>query len=301
MAARRKVIFGRINRRMDAQAPINARPFAEDVRVLSESRETIIELPSSGPERPSRTWIAGDFTLDASGSFMTGLLGFRTQDEVRQFDEESWSWAKGETEQTEGAFHGTVVPFALDLRENMRWLSFATSNRIRHSNFQTGFKAAINQAVRNLGLWPTDWEVDLIVDRAEINEWIREHPDVFQLIRKLQFSNPGLDLDGDRDEMRKLRARRKEERYFAYPGQKFEIDSAEFQSKLVGLETGDAEVTLKSRGDSNATVQEFVSKERPARSTIEEFGTDFDRGRDLVLAALREYVARHPKPSSITQ
>jgi hypothetical protein len=64
---------------------------------------------------------------------MTGVLGFAVVDQIRSFDEETWSWTKGETVALRGAPSATTVPFAVDLRADRRWVAFATSNNIRQT------------------------------------------------------------------------------------------------------------------------------------------------------------------------
>lgn len=64
-------------------------------------------------------------TVDPSGDFMTGILGLSEEEELRSFEDEAFSWLKGATRTEEGASERTMVPFAVDLREEERWVGFA--------------------------------------------------------------------------------------------------------------------------------------------------------------------------------
>jgi hypothetical protein len=218
---------------------------------------------------------------------MTGVLGFEIRDEVRQFDEDAWSWSKSDAVPTEGASSSTTVPFAIDLRQHRRWVAFATSASIRHGNFGVGLMLVLNHAVQKLNLWPTDWDFDLAVSKSTLDAWLHQHPRVFRFVRTIRFSNPGLDLDDERAAMRALGANRSTHEYAAPPGKSLDIDSRQFQEKIEGIDSGDTKVRLWARG--HRTTSEFRSEEHADRDTIEEFGSDLARGMELVLAALRVY------------
>lgn len=286
MPVRRRVVFGRINRR--DQTGLDPRPFAQDMMVLAESRKTIAVTRSTGG-RPDRTWIAADMTTDPRGEFMTGVLGFEVVDEVRTFDEGTWSWSKAEATPMMGAPSSTTVPFAIDLRESRRWVAFATSSSIRHQNFGTGLALVLNQAIRDLQLWPTDWEFDLVLSRGTVRQWIESHPNVYRIVRTLKFSNPGLDLDAERTAMRALGANRLTEEFAARRSEILRTDSAEFESKLEGIETGDARLQIWARGQS--VDAEFRSDDAADFQFVDDFGNDLALGMEYVLAALRDYQA----------
>src|SRR6266508_3556064 len=113
----RQVAFGRLNRRVPDQQSFARRPFAEDMRALAESRQTRAEIDE-------REWLAADLTVDVSGDFMTGILGYAEAELRRDFEDQAFSWIKGRTSMAEGASRRTTVPFAVDLREDRRWGSF---------------------------------------------------------------------------------------------------------------------------------------------------------------------------------
>lgn len=81
-----RVAFGRINRRLpESHQTLEMRPFKEDMLALAESRETRAVVRD-------REWIAADMSLDASGTFMTGVLGFAEEEVLRDFEPEAFSW-----------------------------------------------------------------------------------------------------------------------------------------------------------------------------------------------------------------
>src|SRR5690348_8075781 len=104
MPQQRRVLFGRINRRRPDEPTFDVRPFDEDMRALADSHLTTATVGDA-------VWTAADMTVDSHGNFMTGVLGFSERDQRRQFDRDTWSWVKGETEETEGASAATTVPF----------------------------------------------------------------------------------------------------------------------------------------------------------------------------------------------
>src|SRR6266545_5352803 len=89
----------------------------------------------------------------------------------------------------EGASRRTTVPFAVDLREDRRWVAFAPSARIQPASFRRGFAAVLNTAVARLQLWPSEWEFDLVLQKRTVEEWIAEHDQVFYFRRKVKLTN----------------------------------------------------------------------------------------------------------------
>ncbi len=243
----RRVVFGRINRRNPGQQPLQMRPFAEDMSALAESHQTVHTMRSTAG-RPGRRWVAADMTITPSGEFMTGVLGFSEQQQQVTFDDEAFSWMKGEVADSESANEQTIVPFAVDLREENRWLAFATTARLQPQTFRAGFQAVLNEAVAKTGLIPVDWEVDLVTSTSRVFEWLRQNPKVHLLRRTLKFSNPGIDIDDDRQQMRALAANRKTEEFKAAYGKSLDIGSPAFENKLEGTETGDGSAARS--GDS---------------------------------------------------
>jgi hypothetical protein len=284
------VVFGRINRRDPDQGVLELREFAEDMTALAESHRTYHVERSSGG-RPGKRWVAADMTLTPGGEFLTGLLGFSEQQQQVTFDDESFSWMKGEVEDSDSANEQTIAPFAVDLRPGNRWIAFATTNRLQPQTFRSGFERVLNDAVVATGLIPVDWEVDLVTSTSRINEWLRANPRVHRLVRTLKFKNPGKDLDEDRRQMRALGANRKTEEFKAARGKNLTVDSPEFQAKLEGTATGDLDVLMVSRGGHGVSDIKFNTRDSVDERIVDEFGTNLQRGIDTVLAALREYVA----------
>ena len=213
----RRVVFARINRRQPRQDVLSMRAFAEDMRDLAASRLTRHQIKSTA-ERPGRTWSAADMTLDPSGDFMTGVLGYSTQEQHVEFDNDAWSWVKAQPRDSDAATPSTVAPFAVDLRNHERWVGFIPAPRVQASSFCSGLEMVLNEAVSALGLMPEAWEVDLVTSRSRVDEWLRAHPRVYLLTRTVKFTNPGLDLDNDRSQMRALHANRKTEEFAAAYG-----------------------------------------------------------------------------------
>lgn len=296
MAARtRRVVFGRINRRDPGQDSFEMRPFAEDMAALAESHRTVyVERSTAG--NPGRRWVAADMEVTPSQDFLTGVLGYSEQQLHVTFDDESFSWMKAQVEDADSATERTIVPFAVDLREHNRWVAFATATRVQPHGFRGGFEHVLNQAVAELGLMPTAWEFDLVTSSAVIYEWLRQNPLVHQLRRTIKFTNPGKDLDEDRRQMRALAANRKTEEFKAAYNKTLDTASPEFQSKLEGTETGDLDVVMHARGSHGVSDVKFNSRDSVDHRSVEDFGANLQHGIDVVLAALREYVASKGEP-----
>jgi hypothetical protein len=281
----RRIAFGRVNRRLPAQESFARRPFAEDMLILAESRET-------RAEDKDREWVAADMAFDPSGDFMTGILGFAESELRRDFEDHAFSWIKGRTSTAEGASRRTTSPFAVDLRDDRRWVAFAPAARIQPATFRRGFSAVLNAAVQRLKLWPSEWEFDLVLEKRTVEEWIAEHNAVFYFRRKVKLTNPGREIDEDRAEMRALAARSKEESFTAPYNRTLRLqESEEFSRKLDGLETGDLEVYLRARGPGG-TQFVFRSDEQPEHTFVSDFGDNLEEGIEQVLGALREYSER---------
>ncbi len=285
----RTVTFGRINRRADRQTALGANPFSDDLKTLADSRMTRAVVKVRGGE--DREWIAADLSVDPYGGYLTGVLGYTVIDPRRVFDQDSWSWVKGEVTPSAGASPSTMVPFAVNLEAGGRWVAFATSRRIQYRVFQDGFSAVLNHAVRELNLWPTDWEFDLVTSRKTVQDWIQTNPKVVKLVRKLQFSNPGLDLDSAREHMRALNATAMREEFQAGRNGVLSTDTADFASKLEGVETGDASIELEARPADGGPIVRFRSSTTSDTVLIDEFGSDLHRGMELVQRALFDYVS----------
>jgi hypothetical protein len=291
---RRKVVFARINRRRPNQETIEMRSFADDMTYFAGSRGIQI-VDSAGTLSPERTWSAGDMTIiPPQNYFMTGTFGFTEQAEHRAFNAEQWSFVSGDTEISNVASEETVVPFAVDLREHNRWVAFSPAPRLQPAGFTKHFEEIITEALSAGSRLATEWEVDLITSRASVEAWLADHPLVHKMRRTVKFSNPGRDIDTDRQEMRALAARRKTEEFAAPRNGVLNTNSEEFLSKLNGTETGDLDLELTARGDQGVSEVQFKSKESADSSQVDDFGRDLMLGMTTVLNALREYVASKP-------
>ena len=290
----RKVRFARINRRRPpGQETLAMRSFAEDLSVLADSHLT--QFTQRDPQSGSaRTWTAADMSVQPDGDFMTGVLGFSTPDQQKIFDHQAWSWVKGQTVDLDAATRRTVAPFAVDLRDGNRWVGFAPTASLRPATFAAGLEQALNRAVVAAGLIPTEWEVDLVTARAEIDEWLLAHPLVYFLRRTVKMPNPGRDVDDDRAEMRALAARRKTEEFSAGRNNILDINSEEFRQKLDGTQTGDLELQMVAHDAEGPGRSKFNSRNAADESLIDEFGLDLMLGMELVLSALQLYVRARP-------
>ena len=295
MAAKtRKVRFARINRRRPpGQETLAMRSFAEDFTALAETHLTQFTQPDPQTGE-TRSWSAADMSVQPDGDFMTGVLGFSTPDQQKFFDADSWSWVKGETVALDAATRRTVAPFAVDLRDNQRWVGFAPTANLRPTTFASGLEQALNRAVIRTGMIPTEWEVDLVTSRSEIDDWLRAHPLVHFLRRTIKIPNPGRIIDDDRAEMRALAARRKTEEFSAARNSALDINSEEFRQKLDGTQTGDLELQMVAHDAQGGAQSKFNSRNAADEALIDEFGLDLMRGMDLVLAALQVYVRNRP-------
>jgi len=278
---RKRVAFARINRRAETTEGMGVRPFAVDMRHLDESHETHTQFRG-------REWIAADLRLLPSEDHMTGVLGFSDIELLRDFDLAAFSWLKGPVRAEVGASERTMVPFAIDLHEDRRWVAFGTSHRIQPYGFARGFEATLNAAVGKLGLMPSEWEVDLVIPVARVEEWLDLYPEVVRFTRYVRLHNPGLKLDRDRAEMRALGARLKQETFSSERGRQLKVkDNPEFDRGLEGLETGDLDVYLEAgRGVTKRT---FSSRRMADRVWVTDYGDDLEYGMELMLRAVLEY------------
>jgi hypothetical protein len=299
MASRQqKVIFARINRRRPGQQELEMRTFRDDMTELAASHLTRY-VERRAHDALDRTWIAADMEIQPDGDFMTGTLGFTTREERRVFEDQAWSWIKAPRDNTEAARPDAVAPFAIDLRENNRWLAFAPAPHLPAKTFIHGFRLVLVHAVAEANLVPADWEVDLVVSKDSITRWLEIHPAVHFLRRTVKFSNPGRDLDEDRAQMRALGARRKTEEFKAANRRILNIQSEAFQGKLDGTETGDLEIYLEARGAPGTGNAVFKSTRAPDQRAVDTYGQDLIQGIEVVLGALRGYVLeKNPSANS---
>jgi len=223
---------------------------------------------------------------------MSGVLGFSDEETFRNLDPASFSWIKGQTKTIEGASERTMVPFAIDLRDDARWVAFGTSLRIQPSTFAVVFEAVLNAAVESVGegLMPTDWEVDLVLGKQRVEEWILEHPNVVKFTRTVRLHNPREKLDADRAEMQALAARVKTETFGTGGRGTAHLElqqNPEFEQKLEGLETGDIDVALEAREGSTRLT--FSSRSMADRRWVDDYGEDLELGMEIMLQAVQDY------------
>lgn len=275
------VEFGRINRR-DPDRSLDLRPFVEDMKALADRGELQAEHGGS-------TFVAGDLSVDAHETYMSGLIGFAENDVVRSFEGDTRSWLKGEMREVDGAKQATLVPFAVDLREYRRWVCFAVSPRIKAATFRHAFEKTLNSALGALGLLPTEWEVDQVVNLEMLDTWLGVNPDVAKLTRVVRLTNPTRDVDEARKKMRQLGAQKAEETYKPPRAERLRLEDSEvFRSIVEGVEEGDVELRLEARILGGGR-ERYRSGEHPARTVIPDFGSDHELGIELVLDALRDF------------
>lgn len=290
-AETQKIVFARVNRRrQDGQETLANTSFREDMLLLAEGHQTAAVQRSPSDDFP-RTWFAGDMRVEPDGNYLTGALGYTSPDQYLRFDDKDWSWVKAQPEESDSARQDTISPFAIDLRDRNRWVAFAPTFRLRNRTFTEGLELVLNAAASEAGAMPTEWEIDLVVSRDRIDEWLLLHPLVYRLTRTIKFTNPGRDLDADRQEMRALAARRKTEDYAASSGGTLNTTSEQFRNKLDGLETGDIDLRMAARDPERRASAVFNSKVSADEVIVDSFGGDLILGMELVLLALREYVA----------
>lgn len=279
----RRVVFGRVNRRH--QSSIDQTPFDHEMRMLAE-------LGRFEAAEGDKRWIVGDIEVDDSSSFLSGIIGFTDPETRLHFDKDANSWIKALSEEVEGASSKAVVPFAIDLRPNRRWTASATSPRVRAETFCRGIELALNAARAARG-FSTDWEVDLVVSQATVEEWLKRHPAVRVIRRTVKLPNPGRDISEDIRQMQKLAAARKTEEYTArYNKNLRAVDDTGSASDVLkdmtaGIETGQVELYLEARGPGGPVKFRWTSNVDEAY--VADFGDDWQLGIEFVRDALREY------------
>lgn len=295
MASRaRKVIFARVNRRLvESQETLTSRSFRDDMIALAQSQQT--RYVERGKRGLDRIWFAGDMTVEPDGNFLTGTLGYTSPEQHGSFDETNWSWIKAQMQLVisrgvETARADTIAPFAIDLRDQNRWVAFAPTVRLRTRMFVDGLEHVLNNAISAAGLMPAEWEIDLVVSRDRVDEWLQVNPHVYRLKRIVKFTNPGLNLDAERQEMRALGAISKAEEFASSSSGVIDIDSDDFRRKLDGIDTGDIELRLQARGRDTAEHVVFNSNSHPDAVPVSNFGQNLMDGISVVLGVLQQYV-----------
>lgn len=277
----RQVIFGRINRRPGDLGDPDA--------TFKDSLELMMEIQPLDAKAGTRTWVASDLRFDASGDFITGIVGFRDSEAYFQPDDDNFSWAKAPQLSVSGGTPRTVVPFAVDCRPEHQWIAFAQAHRVRGVTFRSAMTVLLTASAARAGLMPIPWEVDAVTERESLLDFLIEHPDLVRLERIVKMPNPRSDqLAEDRRRMLELGAGQLHEAYTPPRGGELNSDAPLIAELLEDIEYGYAEVKLVSgRGDH---VVRFNSATRVSEALIPEYGSDLERGAEFVLAKLVEWV-----------
>ena len=279
----RRVVFGRVNRR--DQSPMDQMPF--DLEMLRS-----LEFARFGVFDGDKRWIVGDIEVDESRHFLAGVIGFTDIETRLHFDEATWSWVEAFSEEVEGASSQTVVPFAIDLRQDHRWTASVTSQRVRAQTFCRGLELVLKAHRVALGM-QTDLEVDLVTSSVTIEEWIMNNPQIRSIKRIIRLPNPGIDISEDVRQMKSLNAKQKEETLTAHHNQSLRAVNDEGQPsddirKLTqGTDIGQVTISMEARGPEG--IRKFSSVTNIDETYILDFDDDWQRGIALVLNALRQY------------
>jgi hypothetical protein len=281
----RRVAFARINRRQPEQTTLEKRPFGEDMRTLAESGETKVRLLDL-------MWAAGDLHVTPSEDAVTGVFGFEDREHLRLFDEAANSWIKAQEREAIGAsLERTTVPFAVDLREDHRWVAFGTSIKIQAATFAKGLTMILSGAVSKVGLMPLEWEVDLVKDVALVEDFIERYPNITRFVRIIHRQN-GMRLDEDRRQMQELWAHEKRVEFRTAERKRTGVlnvqGNPDFHEWLDGLDEGDVDVELQA--GHGISKQYFSSTNRAVRDWVPDYGTNMELGMDYMLAALHKFV-----------
>jgi hypothetical protein len=281
------VIIGRINRRPDT--------LGADLASFHDEMEALVTRESWEAPAVARNWLASDLKWDPSKTFVTGLVGYQDSEVYFTPDQKDRSWSKAKQDTTKGGTSKTVVPFAIDAREDHQWIAFAQAAKVRSKTFRQAMTALLTQAAINANLMPAVWDVDPVVEPETVLDWIRENPDVATLTRIVKFPNARPEkYDIDREVMRELNTPKLTEIYKPPEGERVHTDSAAFSEMLNELERGYIEMKLVSgRGTE---VVRFNSASRKHDEVIEAYGRDFDRGISLVLSKLVSWVSKRQGP-----
>jgi hypothetical protein len=291
VAGTRRVVYARVNRRRPDQEDLAERAFAEDMRTLVQAEA--IHAPYGTDE-----WFATDLSIEPSGTFMSGIVGFMSSEEYRLVDWEKPSWKKAPTTVVEGGTRNTIVPFAVDLRRDRRWIAFAPTARIQPVTFTLGFKVLLESAVTSLGLMPAEWDVDLIPSTKRIFEWLSENPDVSEFIRVVRRPNPDRQVHQDIARMRSMGARTKREEYTPFYGKTLNLaDNPELVEELIArAPEGDVDITIRTRTGRST----FRSRREIEEGTVSDWGRDLDAATDAMLEAVRLWSEGRPLQGRLT-
>lgn len=150
-----KLYYARINRRQrrgEGQGSFAESSFRDELAMMADSHDLVWH-----DKNAKRTWIAADLAWTADGEFVTGILGYKESRLDKEFDEASWSWAKGEEEARDTASDRTLVPFAIDAHDDNRFVAFIPTSGLRRGGFRRGLEKCLQAAVAKQQILGHDW------------------------------------------------------------------------------------------------------------------------------------------------
>lgn len=229
---------------------------------------------------------------------MTGILGFESEETYISFDPDSFSWVKGDRSDVSGATNETMVPFAIDARDDRRYVAFTTTRRIKATTFCEALSAVLTEASDAEGWEGLVWEVDLITDTAELDDFLADNPNLTMIQRNVRRPNPkGEYLEEDLQRMDTVSARTLSETYRIRQNVPVTAEATELIK--AGLEEGFTEVKLEST--SNGVSVKFDSRKRRKRTVIEDFkGSLKERGTEFLSKALQTLPGGSKEPEQST-
>lgn len=142
---------------------------------------------------------------------------------------------------------GEAIAFALD--RSSRFLALAPPEGADAHELAQRVESVFDSVGHRVLEAPAEvfFEIDLVSSRERLRDWLRAHPDVYELTVWVRHRNPGLDLDDDRAKLVALRARRMQQVMEAWPNRALAIDPEEAAAQLgEEIEHGTADVLLKA-------------------------------------------------------
>jgi hypothetical protein len=277
------VVIGRINRRPGT--------LGEELASFRDEMEALVSQKSWEAPAVSQQWLASDLEWDANKNFVTGLVGYEDKETYFSPDEQDRSWSKAKQDTSKGGTVKTVVPFAIDARDEHQWIAFAQTMNIRGRKFRQAMTALLSRAAIDAGLMPAEWDVDPVTESETVLDWIAQHPEVTTLTRVVKFQNGRPEkYERDREWMRQLKTPKLTETYKPVEGERVDTGAPAFGEMLDELEHGYIELVLVS-GRGSQQVR-FNSVTRVHDETIPTYGKDFQQGIGLVLDKLVSWVAK---------
>jgi hypothetical protein len=277
------VVIGRINRRPGT--------LGEELASFRTEMEALVARGSWEAPAISHDWLASDLEWDSTHNFVTGLVGYEDKETYFTPDQEERSWSKAKQDTSRGGTAKTVVPFAIDARDDHQWIAFAQTANIRGRKFRQAMTALLTRAAIDAGLMPAEWDVDPVVESETVLDWIAIHPEVTTLTRVVKFQNARPEkYERDREWMRQLKTPKLTETYKPVEGKQVDTGAEAFGEMLDELEHGYIEMVLIS-GRGSQQVR-FNSVTRVHDETIASYGKDFQQGISLVLDKLVSWVAK---------